>query len=251
MKKLLAIALAALLAASALSGCGKASSSSSDASPSSDTSPSSDVSSSSDASVASGSSDTGLPEPSGDFARGAWDGDTYANDYLDLAFTLPDGWVAATDEEIANAMQLGSDMLTEEQKFTNDMAKQKSVYEMMAAQDGGGPNLLMMLENLSMTIGGTAYDEQRYADVLTEQFSQLTSMKVALKDTSEAELAGRTYLRVDYDVNDGAMTITYFLRRMDKYMLALCFTGVTGKEPTADQITANFFAPSLDKGAAA
>jgi len=46
--------------------------------------------------------------------RGTWDGFVYSNPSLGLQFTLPDGWFAATDEEIANVMGISADIFDDE-----------------------------------------------------------------------------------------------------------------------------------------
>ncbi|MCL1936317.1 MAG: hypothetical protein FWF57_08110 [Defluviitaleaceae bacterium] len=43
--------------------------------------------------------------------RGIWDGNVYTNEWLGVRFFMPDNWVIATDEEIADLLGVASDIL--------------------------------------------------------------------------------------------------------------------------------------------
>lgn len=47
----------------------------------------------------------------GSVERGTWDGNTFTSTYLGVQFNMPAGWVVATDEDIAQVMNLGFDMV--------------------------------------------------------------------------------------------------------------------------------------------
>lgn len=242
MKKVIALLAAALMLAGVVSGCaGKGNSSSAPAPSSSASVPFSGSSSQESQSSSQSSESSQQSQAASDgFTRGEWKDGVFKSEYLGFSFTLPEGWTPASDEEIAELMQVSVDMLTDEQKFVNEMAKVKIIYDMMATQEGGGPNISIMVENLALSVGGTDYDEQKYSAVVAEQLPQVPDLGAKLLGSSEATIAGEKYLRQDFSAYDGQLTLTYFFRRVDKYMLVMIDTAVTGQEPTADSIV-NYF----------
>ena len=100
-----------------------------------------------------------------EFARGSWDGNVYTNDSLNLTVTVPDGWKIATDEELAAIMGITIDSLTE-QGVSEEFLKAQNTYEMMAQDPTNGSNVIVMAENLTVSVGGTSYDEEAYSNVI-------------------------------------------------------------------------------------
>ena len=88
-----------------------------------------------------------------EFARGSWDGNVYTNDSLNLTVTVPDGWKIATDEELAAIMGITIDSLTE-QGVSEEFLKAQNTYEMMAQDPTNGSNVIVMAENLTVSVGG-------------------------------------------------------------------------------------------------
>ena len=72
--------------------------------------------------------------------RGVWNGNTWTSDYLGLTLTLPSGWVHATDEEIADVLGLGADLIAATQGVEIDTSVMESIgvlYDLMASSPNG------------------------------------------------------------------------------------------------------------------
>lgn len=201
MKKLIALLLAGMMAA-AMAACGSTAGSTS-------------------AATESSSSETAQTEKStdmSDFVRGKWDGDTYSNEFLNLKFTKPDGWKAASDEEVAEIMGLATEYSEGGTAFSEAYAKAQNVYDMMTSNDTDKASVIVMAENLALSVGGTSYDEKAYADVVSGQLEAQSSVKYAPKGSEEVTIGSNQYLMMTMSVNDGAMNQYYLMRRVGKYM---------------------------------
>jgi len=82
--------------------------------------------------------------------RGIWENDVFTSEYLGLQFTLPDGWVAASDEEIAGVMGFAEALpatggLTEQ--FW-DVANVLGVHDLMVVSPITGANIQIIFERL-------------------------------------------------------------------------------------------------------
>lgn len=168
----------------------------------------------------------------GSFERGVWTENVYSNGYLGLQFTLPEGFVAASDEEIANMMELGTDILENENisDWQMKIAMLKSIYDMMASSPATGSSVLVMLENLSLTVGGSAMTEADYADFLAAQLAQtqVAGQTYAAGEAYEDNLDGERYYVQPMVLGDGLVNQNYYLRRIDGYMLIIMLSYATG-----------------------
>ena len=97
------------------------------------------------------------------FTRGTWDGNVFTSDQVGISFTMPAGWIAATDAEMAELMGLGVDMMSTE--FSPEMLESAGVLvvqDMMASNPETGAMVQVMAERLvfpNNRISAAAYIE--------------------------------------------------------------------------------------------
>lgn len=102
-------------------------------------------------------------------SRGIWEDGVWRSEFTGLSFTLPDGWQVATDEEIAQLMQISLDAMGEQgAALTPEMLEQVSIYDMMAVDPVTNTNVVLGFEKLaaqplSRMISGEVYLERMKA----------------------------------------------------------------------------------------
>lgn len=180
------------------------------------------------------------PEPSvvignGSFSRGVVTNKQYVSTYLGICFTATEDWVFASDAELSELMGISFDLFGEDvygtsKEFAEAIAKQALIYDMVAAAPDGS-NVQIMLENLSVSIGGTSLSEIDYVDILRTQLDSITDLNYKLSDTYTSELAGKTFTVIDAEVADGGLQQQFWLLRVDKYMLCITFTSMSEDAP--------------------
>jgi hypothetical protein len=170
--------------------------------------------------------------------RGTWTGKVYTNDFAKIKFTLPEGWVAATDEEIAALMGQASDLFTDKQKWLIESAKLTTIYDMMVQDPETMNNISVMFENLSLSPGGTKVTEKAYLDMVTSQLASLETMTYTFDEPYKTKVNGVDYDTVRASEAEIGITQYYMVRRQDNYMVALIIT-VVG-DTKIDDILANF-----------
>ena len=132
----------------------------------------------------------GEQEEQSGFTRGTWNGNVFTNSQVGLTFTMPSGWVAATDAEMAELMGIGIDMF--DLDFTEvqlDLTGIVLVQDMMASNPETGAMVQIMAERLifpNNRISAAAKIEQE-ASVLAEM-----GMEVNM-DFSTINLGGHTW----------------------------------------------------------
>ena len=160
-----------------------------------------------------------------ELTRGTLDENVYTNDVLGFTFTKPSSWVYSTDEEIADAMNLGIDLLGKD-KFQASLESAASLFDMMAVDRVSGTNLSVGYENLKNTHSSNISVE-RYIEALEQQLKGVTTMTVEFPDEyDEVTLGEVEFTRVVctttmYSVE---MQQIYYLHKIDKYMVFITVT---------------------------
>ena len=140
-------------------------------------------------------------------------------------------------------MDINSEDKDNADKLAEEIAKQKTIYETMAANADTGSNVIIMYENLSLTLGGTSYDEEKYANTLISQLED-ADYEYTFETTENLDFAGNTYYRMTAAAVYENVTVeqVYLLRKIDNYMLVICISHVPSADTDIDEIMGYFSA---------
>ena len=168
-----------------------------------------------------------------ELSRGTWDGDVYTSEFAGLKFTLPEGWTRSTDEEIAEVMQLGEEVLADEGKYNSELAKLTTVYDMMAKSADQTANIQVMMEK-------TTYDVDAYAATLKKGLEEVQSIPYEVGEPTETTICGNTYKAVTATVEMSGVKMeqSYYIRVEGDYMVAIIVT--SAGDMTVSEIMSNF-----------
>lgn len=171
-----------------------------------------------------------------EFSMGSWSDNVYTNDFLGLKFNLPDGWKYSSDEEIAEMMNLGTELLNDEQKVAAEVSKLNSAYYMVANEPNTGDNVSIISEKPSMEVTTEFYINQ-----LKTQLSSVDSIKYEIGETSKETVAGKECdtLTVTASMSGVKMVQRYYIYKVDKYVVCIISTSTSG-EQKINEIMKNF-----------
>lgn len=166
---------------------------------------------------------------SGKYVPGTLNGDTYTNEYIGYSYTLPEGWKFATQEELDEMMNAGGELLNDDQKAGAEYAKIATIYDMMA-QSPEGYNIIVMLDNLKLYVGGTGTTPEDYIDNLTTQLEAVNSVSYSCGEVTQVSAFGRDWSVLPAELVGTGVFQTYNICRIDDYMAAIIVTSdkVTG-----------------------
>ncbi len=171
-----------------------------------------------------------------DFSMGSWSDNVYTNDFLGLKFKLPAGWKYSSDEEIAEMMNLGTELLNDDQKAAAEVSKLNSAYYMVANDPNTGDNISIISEKPAMEVTTEFYINQ-----LKTQLSSVDSIRYEIGETSKETVAGKEYdtLTVNASMSGVKMTQRYYIYKVDKYVVCIISTSTSG-EQKINEIMTNF-----------
>ena len=164
-----------------------------------------------------------------ELSRGKIDGNVYENEYLGFKFTKPESWVYSTDEEIAEVLNIGAEMILGD-NFSEALKNSTSIYDMMVVDPATGTNISIGYENLSKTqsIGIT---EEEYIEALESQLEHVSAVQIVFPDELDTVRLGNvefTRAICTTTTSGVSMSQTYYLRKTEGYMAFVIVTIPSG-----------------------
>lgn len=181
----------------------------------------------------------GKKDESNNNIRGAWKDNVYTNDFIDLTFNLPDKWTYATDEEMNNVFQSTNEVVEESDKVFMEISEIKSLNEMMAQNVYSGSNVIIVYENLSMSVGGSKMTEEQYLDVVKSQLEAVETFNYKLGEASKEKIGNNEYVTLKASIEGTEIVQLYYIRKIDNYMVNIIVTSSNNAE-SIDSIMENF-----------
>lgn len=179
---------------------------------------------------------------SGDSSEQNTGGQVFTSTFGDFRLTAPDeSWEFANEkelQELANAVD--SYAVTDEEKQNIEAAKQRTVYDTLLRHRDSTANIIIMYENLSMSQDLANADAMQYAEVIASQLNDIGNYTVDSPLT--VSFIGKPYVRMDATSiqQDGTLTQTYLIRKIDEYILAICLTPSNLNGITVDSMMSMF-----------
>ena len=148
------------------------------------------------------------------YSPGYWRDTTFYSAFVDLRFTLPEGWEATSQEDL-DAMSAEADQLLDQQRG-GDGSSPASVYhyELSAKDPETGNGVLILVQSYS----GTATN---YIDGL-KAGAELEGATYSVGSTATVQLAGHPYLMVPLTMEgQDAPYQRQYLRKSEDYLIYL------------------------------
>ncbi len=181
-------------------------------------------------------------EPTGEgetsIGRGSWDGDVFTSEFAHLSFTLPEGWTAVSEEELAGMMGIAEDFLKEENKWILEAAKLQTIYDMIARDELTGNNVIIQYENLAKNPDAASMSETEYLEVLKKQLESLEEMDYSFGEPYSASFSGSEYSGIRANEAGLGLEQYFFIRKQNGYMVTIIVS--LSDETTVDDVTAYF-----------
>ena len=156
--------------------------------------------------------------------RGKWEDDVYTNDFANITFKLPEGWEYSNDEEIAEMMNIGTELLNDDQQELAKIAEQTSLYDMVASDPSTGASVMVMFEKTAIKVS-TSF----YINKLKTGLEQVDSINYSIEDDVTTEvIGGEEYTVLKATVPDYNMVQKYYVKAEGNYFIDILVTYVEG-----------------------
>ena len=152
---------------------------------------------------------TGNETKTTDISRGEWNGNQYVNEFANIKFNLPSGWSKYSDEQIAQVMNVGVELLNDDQKKLAELAQSMVIYGMVANDDTTKANVSVLLEKPTMKI-----TPESYATSLKQQLEAVSSIQYKVNETATAKVGSEEYIALTSTASVSGVEIgqSYYIR---------------------------------------
>jgi len=155
-----------------------------------------------------------------DYERGILTETSFESKYLDIKFTLPEGFVMATEEDMLRLMGIGSD-ITGVKGVNKKIIELTTVYEMMASGVIGYPNVIMIVEKPLLSNITT----EQYFDVLKTGLLNVNTMDYVIDNQiTSVEIAGYSYKQLTASLPSLNIYQNYIVRKQGKRVIGFITT---------------------------
>lgn len=174
---------------------------------------------------------TGNETKTTDISRGEWNGNQYVNEFANIKFNLPSGWSKYSDEQIAQVMNVGVELLNDDQKKLAELAQSMVIYGMVANDDTTKANVSVLLEKPTMKI-----TPESYATSLKQQLEAVSSIQYKVNETATAKVGSEEYTLLTSTASVSGVEIgqSYYIRAEGDYIITIIVT--TTEEGQLDTI---------------
>lgn len=173
------------------------------------------------------------------FERGVVEDNVYSSSFSGISFTPPADFTFSSEEDILSIMNIGSEIVGgDNADLYSQLAKQTSIYDMMAQNNATAENIVIMYENLNVYGYDVAsYDVDQYLEAVNTQIEDLSSsgLSYTQKDVTQVELGGKNFTKAEYECEIESMNYktqqAYYLTKIDDYIMAIIVsTGASGND---------------------
>ena len=164
---------------------------------------------------------TGNETKTTDISRGEWNGNQYVNEFANIKFNLPSGWSKYSDEQIAQVMNVGVELLNDDQKKLAELAQSMVIYGMVANDDTTKANVSVLLEKPTMKI-----TPESYATSLKQQLEAVSSIQYKVNETATAKVGSEEYTALTSTASVSGVEIgqSYYIRAEEDYIITIIVT---------------------------
>lgn len=167
----------------------------------------------------------GVSEKDKEMVRGKLENGKFVSEFAGFTFAPGDTWTFASDEELLSMMNLVAEDMDTKEKAEFELSSKKTVYDAMAV-DQSGANVIIMYENLALSVGGTSYDEKAYSEVLAESYN--AQGFTGFTEGESVKIGDEEYYVSIASLPQEGMEIrqTILLRKIGKFMCCIAITTV-------------------------
>lgn len=156
--------------------------------------------------------------------RGTIEDGTYKNEAFGVSFPISEQMIVCTDEQIAQTLNLGQDLLEDGTKFTAENmeeAMEGAMYDTIILFSDNSSNMSVIYEDMEKSQGITINEDQ-YAKAVANMLSSMTTMNYTVGEVEKQNIGGTEFTAMT--VSTDQFTQKYFIHKVDNYMIEFIFT---------------------------
>lgn len=155
--------------------------------------------------------------------RGTIEDGVYKNESMGVSFPVADNMIVCSDEQIAETLNIGSDMISDQTKYTaEDMeeAMEGAMYDTIILFSDNSSNVSVIYEDLDKS-QAVSLDEEQYLKALSNNLESM-NMGYEVGEISKQDIGGTEFSALT--ATTSGLTQEYCLHQVGNYMIEFIFT---------------------------
>lgn len=155
-----------------------------------------------------------------EYERGTIKENRYESKYLNINFCLPEGFVLASEQDMLEIMNIDTET-TDINDLKNEIAKLKTVYEMMSAAPMGFPSVSLIVEKLE----SNKITTEQYVEALKQTLLSVETFDYIIgNQITSIKIAGKNYKQFSASVPNLRVIQKYIFRKQGSRMISFVVT---------------------------
>ncbi len=155
--------------------------------------------------------------------RGTVENGVYKNESMGVSFPVAENMIVCSDEQIAQTLNIGSDMITDQTKYTaEDMeeAMEGAMYDTIILFSDNSSNVSVIYEDMDKS-QAISLDEEQYLKALANNLESM-GMGYEVGEITKQDIGGTEFSALTATAS--GMTQKYCLHQVGNYMIEFIFT---------------------------
>lgn len=155
--------------------------------------------------------------------RGTVEDGVYKNESMGISFPVADNMIVCSDEQIAQTLSIGSDLISDNSKYTaEDMeeAMKGAMYDTIILFSDNSSNVSVIYEDMDKS-QAVALDEEQYLKALSNNLKSM-NMGYEIGEIAKQDIGGTEFSALTATAS--GFTQKYCLHQVGNYMIEFIFT---------------------------
>lgn len=166
-------------------------------------------------------------------SRGIVSENVYTSEFLSVTFEKPEEWIYATDEEMAQLVDLGQDII-ELNSLEKMLSETATVYDMSASDDKG--NSVMICYENTMLTALREITEDEFEQQLKVNLAKVEGYDYEYVSSEDVTLGEGEFKKIVFTVTVENITLSqaYYIKVIGKYAASVIITSTDGEIETME-----------------
>lgn len=164
-----------------------------------------------------------------DIQEGEMSGDTYTNDSLGFKMDIPKGWAMASEEEMLQVIQMGAELVNNDEYTDLADAFEKGLiegYPLFIASEDALSKVNNSTSSIQVTVERGDVDAEAFSEALKQYLESLTMIDYEVSDSEELTINGNTFYKTVATATPMGVDLSqaYYAYKLDGYILLVTTT---------------------------
>lgn len=156
-----------------------------------------------------------------DVTRGTWENNVFTNTYYGYDFSLPDGWVVISNEEIANLLQTAAEIYCDNSIWQTEILRSRYLIDTVVNDPVTGNEVSIRIVNLGAYFGDSRFTEYHFYENIKKNGQRSEELLLTLNAPVDLQIGDKSYMFIQGYNHIFETDQYYILRKQGGFLLEI------------------------------